>query len=100
MLIDLQHPQEVSIRYNVQLWGPSEGLLITHVLIDGKEHKNLRVASGSVKHLSNWSMDSVWLEKGQHEIKVMYNLSVAWPYVMTHEFNVVNFKVTYFELSQ
>jgi hypothetical protein len=97
MIIDVPFAQAVSIRYNLQIWSPANGLLITRVLIDGKENINYLVTTGYTVHHNNWSQDSTWLEKGRHEIKLEYSNSVSFsPLRMGHSLTTANFKVEYF----
>lgn len=97
MLIDLPFAQAVNIRYNLQIWSPSNGLLITRVIIDGREHPNYLVTTGYTIHHNNWSQDTTWLAKGRHEIKLEYCNDVSFsPLHMGNSLTTANFKVEYF----
>lgn len=94
--INLTFPQFIEITYNLIIQTDQQGTMVVRVMIDGTEYVDLRGHDGVTNYPSIFRTSKVYLEKGNHSIRVDYRVW-ANAHIYKSDWNAAIFKVSYIE---
>ncbi len=72
--VNLTFPQFVEITYNIAISADQQSYIVIRVIIDGSEYVDMRAHVGHTWHPSVFRTSKVYLEKGNHSIRVEYRI--------------------------